>query len=349
MQWAWIDFFRGKAVTIPPMDGALRPNTALDEASVVEEIDQPDNLVMAEGKLLLSSGNSILKATEAKPVATFGSPVTALATAPDGTLAIGLDSGRIEIDVARKLPIEGFNCPTALAFDGPSSLYVCNGSDRYRPSAWVSDLMGKNQTGSVWHIDLISGNRTCLARSLGFPFGLCIDKSRNRLVATESWLHRIIAIPLDGGARTPILDKLPGYPARISAFSGGYVTSLFAPRNRLIEFVLTEDAYRSDMMQEIDSRYWIAPSLSRSQTFLEPLQNGSVRSMGVLKPWSPSRSFGLVVELDAALQPVASYHSRANGTRHGVTSVIEHQGSILAAAKGGNIILRIDRSQQVGK
>ena len=31
-----LDFFRGKAITIPPMDGALRPNTALDEAAVVE-------------------------------------------------------------------------------------------------------------------------------------------------------------------------------------------------------------------------------------------------------------------------------------------------------------------------
>ena len=30
-----LDLFRGKAVTIPPMDGALRPNTALDDAEVV--------------------------------------------------------------------------------------------------------------------------------------------------------------------------------------------------------------------------------------------------------------------------------------------------------------------------
>ena len=34
-----LDLFRGKAVTIPPMDGAFRPNTALDEADAVLEID----------------------------------------------------------------------------------------------------------------------------------------------------------------------------------------------------------------------------------------------------------------------------------------------------------------------
>ena len=29
-----LDIFRGKAVTIPPMDGALKPNTALDDAAM---------------------------------------------------------------------------------------------------------------------------------------------------------------------------------------------------------------------------------------------------------------------------------------------------------------------------
>jgi hypothetical protein len=117
--------------------------------------------------------------------------------------------------------------------------------------------------------------------------------------------------------------------------------SLFAPRNRLIEFVLLEDEYRAAMMAEIDPRYWIAPSLSASHSFLEPLQNGSVVSMGIHKPWSPTRSYGLVVTLDNNLQPLASYHSRANGRRHGITSAIFHDGAIIATSKGGNVILRI--------
>ena len=70
--------------------------------------------------------------------------------------------------------------------------------------------------------------------------------------------------------------------------------ALFAPLNRLVEFVLQEPQYRADMMREIDSRYWIAPTLSPPDSFLEPLQNGGVRSMGVHKPWSPTRSYGLV-------------------------------------------------------
>jgi hypothetical protein len=158
---------------------------------------------------------------------------------------------------------------------------------------------------------------------------------------SESWQHRIVAIPLSGGVPEPLFTKLPGYPARLSARPGGYVMSLFAPRNRLIEFVLLEDEYRADMMREIEDQFWIAPSLSPSRSFLEPLQNGGVRVMGIHKPWSPTRSYGLVVLLDDRLQPVMSFHSRANGARHGMTSAIAVRDEIIAAAKGGNVVLRL--------
>jgi hypothetical protein len=64
--------------------------------------------------------------------------------------------------------------------------------------------------------------------------------------------------------------------------------------------------------------------------------------MGVHKPWSPTRSYGMVVKLDATLRPVSSVHSRANGTRHGTTSAIEHDGKLLVASRGGDCILAID-------
>ena len=69
---------------------------------------------------------------------------------------------------------------------------------------------------------------------------------------------------------------------------------------------------------------------------------GGVKTMGIHKPWSPSRSYGLVVRLDADLRPVASFHSRANGKRHGITSVVEANGRVLAASKGGDALLEID-------
>jgi hypothetical protein len=105
--------------------------------------------------------------------------------------------------------------------------------------------------------------------------------------------------------------------------------------------VLAEDRYREDMIAEVEREYWIAPTLSSGRVFLEPLQCGSVRTMGIHKPWSPSRSYGLLVRLDAELRPVASWHSRAGGRRHGVTSALALPGRVLVAAKGGDAILEI--------
>ncbi len=337
-----LDFFRGKAVTIPPMDGALRPNTALDDADIVKSCEEPDNILSVAGKLIYSSGNKIFAMNSGKPLASFDSTITALAVNPSGAIAVGLNAGGIAFHKGKIPPLDGFNCPTALAFDGTNDLYICNGSDTHSASDWAADLLQKNASGSLWYVSLDSGERRCLAKNLAFPYGLVVDAPNSRVIVSEAWRHRLVSIPLQGGTPKPVLAKLAGYPARIARkASGGFILCLFAPRNRLIEFVLQEDDYRNAMLDEVDSRYWIAPSLSASRSFLEPLQNGGVKTMGIHKPWSPSRSYGLIVELDSNFLPITSYHSRANGTRHGITSAIEHDGRIIATSHGGNLILRV--------
>ena len=346
-----LDWFRGQAVTIPPMDGALRPNTALDDgAAELLEAAAPDNLAASGGQVFYSSGHDLLRLPaygEAGPavVARCEAPVSAVACGPDGAVAIGLDDGRIllkdgTLDGRTLGPAEfgGLACPTALAFGAAGTLFVCQGSSAHRPSDWVVDLMSKNACGSVWRVDLAAGRCERLAGELAFPYGILPDAAGGVVVA-ESWRHRLLRVKPGSGIE-PVLTKLPGYPARLAAGAdGGAWLCLFAPRNRLIEFVLEEEAYRADMMREVAREYWIAPALSSGAQFLEPLQCGGVKTMGIHKPWSPTRSYGLLVRLDRNLRPVASFHSRANGRRHGITSAVEHDRRVLVTAKGGNAIL----------
>jgi hypothetical protein len=349
-----LDIFRGKAVTVPPMDGALKPNTALDDAPAVIEIEGPDNLCTDGERLIFSSGSKVfaLQSGKLQELQSLDAPVTALAASNSGDLAIGLDNGELGLmprdGSPRDLPATAnLACPTALAFDGAETLYVAQGSARHRPSDWAVDLMSKNAFGSIWRIDLAGkGSASLLYQGLAFPNGILPVEGQHGLIVSESWRHRLVGIPAHGShTPEPVLSKLPGYPARLSpAADGGAWLALFAPRNRLIEFTLLEDAYRNQMMREVPREYWIAPALASGSNFLEPLQCGGVKTMGVHKPWSPTRSYGLVVKLDASLRPVASYHSRANGRRHGVTSVAEVGGRVYAASKGGNAILDITDS-----
>jgi len=360
-----LDFFRGKAVTIRPMDGALKPNTALEEANLVSQVPAPDNLVVDEEAMLFSSGKRLFSVpaeseVRASELARFEVPITALAVSPGGHMAIGLDDGQVLIwdglgeKRSVKLPAS-FSCPTALAFADETTLVIAQGSSRNKPSNWALDLMQKNASGAVWRVTLDpAGNdtATCLAQGLAFPYGLLLRDGGAEIIVSESWRHRLLRIGSGGsGSAVPqaVLSKLPGYPARLApAADGGAWLTLFAPRNRLIEFVLQEDAYRRDMLAEVPPQFWIAPALSSGTSFLEPLQCGGVKTMGVHKPWSPSRSYGLVVRLDQTLQPIASFHSRSNGQRHGVTSAVEFAGVLVVAAKGGNALLALPDAAYLG-
>lgn len=351
----FLDLFRGHAVTIPPMDGALQPNDDIEDATVRVSIDEPDNLATTESGVVFSSGDAVLVLGDAaappRKLTRFGDVVASLAGRPGGGFAVGLDDGRVIVcgdygePTATYSPqvFGGAVCPMALAFTDPATLLVAQGSARVGPADWAADLMSKHADGSLWRLDLGSGSATRLANRLAFPYGIAASPAGGDIVMAESWRHRLVRLrPGHPGAPEPVLDKLPGYPARLSAASGGgWWLAVFAPRNRLIEFVLGEDSYRIAMMRQIPPKNWIAPSLSAGASFLEPLQCGGVRSMGIHKPWAPARSYGLIVRLDKDFQPVASSHSRAGGRRHGVTSIAENDGRLLAAVKGGNMIIEL--------
>ena len=109
----------------------------------------------------------------------------------------------------------------------------------------------------------------------------------------------------------------------------------FAPRNQLVEFILTEDEYKSRMMAEIDPSLWVAPTYRSGKHIREPLQQSGIKTMGYLKPWAPAFSYGLVVRFDEDLKPLASFHSRTNGNFHGTTSVVVDKGqNILVTSRG---------------
>jgi hypothetical protein len=351
MGWirASVDTFRGRgdaAPTVPPMDGALRPNTLLETADTVLRVDAPDNLQACGEGILFTSGAAVLLLDPASGAARvyrgFDHAISSLAANHD-IVAAGLDDGSIHVwgpnrpsATFTELDGERLVCPTALTFGDADTLIVCQGSSRNSPSRWQRDLMGREAAGSVWQVSMADGTARKLADRLGFPYGAVACDGG--IVVAESWRHRLLQLGGDGA--TPVLADLPGYPARIVASAhGGYWLCVFAPRSQLIEFTLREPAYRDRMMRELAPEHWIAPTLSPARSFLEPMQGGALRSHGILKPWSPTRSYGLLVRLDARFRPVASYHSRADGNHHGITSCIEVGSRLLVTSKGGNAIL----------
>ncbi len=355
------DAWRGAgahSVTVPPMDGALSPNRLIEDAPAVVEIDAPDNLVTDGARYLFSAGNEVRsfghssEATQA--VAGFDSPVSALAVSTGGSIAAGLEKGGIALrggshdgKTIAKAGGRDIVCPTALAFLDAETLVVALGSQKNPPSRWKRDLMQKSASGSVWRVPIGGGEATCLADDLAFPYGL-LPQQDGSVVVSESWRNRLIRIE-PGRSPAVELGDIAGYPARLApAGGGGAWLSVFAPRSQLIEFVLREEDFRRSMMKEVSDELWIAPSISAPKTFLEPLQGGALKHLGIVKPWAPTRSYGLVLRLDASFQPLFSMHSRADGRRHGITSCLEADGRLYATSKGGDVIVSLPADDQFG-
>lgn len=341
-------FGRGEAaVTVPPLDGALRPNRRLDEAASRTELMDVDCLAPHGETLVASAANRVYELVEDgvwKLRRSYASTVACLADLGDGGLAVALANGDILVEGGR---FEGrryrtaadLTCITAMAAAG-STIYVANGSASNAADAWQRDLLERNASGSILQIDLEGGTSSLLIGGLAWPAGIAVD--RNGIIFSEAWKHQLARIDPARQRRPLVLHAdLPAYPGRIAAAADGYWLALFAPRSQLVEFVLREPAYCKRMMAEVPEPFWVSPKLRAGRSFYESLQGGGVKHLGLLKPWAPTMSAGLCVKLDRGFQPRSSLQSRADGATHGVTAVTEHRGKLFVAARGNGVVVSL--------
>lgn len=353
------DNIRGRgeaAITIPIFDGALKPNSLLEDASILDEFEAPEDLASDGKTIYVADGQRILNLVngEWKVTATLDRPATALACIPHGALAVAMEGKEVRIlggpfDGRSWKAVDGqpFSAVNGVGLYHDGSLVVSDGSADYPYRQWSHDVMTKGHTGRVVLLDPASGGAKVLASGLSYAFGVLA--SSEAIWFSESWKHRVVQIDANGRATSIVVDHLPGYPCRLSpASDGGAWLSVFAGRTQLIEFVLREPSYRKRMVAEVDPKYWIAPALSSGRTFLEPLQGAGVKMRGVLKPWAPPRSYGLVIKLSPAGLPQYSFHSRLGGRNHGVVATAECYGFLFILSKGSGRVLKMKVPAQGG-
>lgn len=340
---------RGDAsITVPIFDGALKPNQLLENAEVVARLDAADDMATDGTAVFVADGNTVLRMADAgaQQIARFDRPITALCALPDGGLAVAVD-GR-EVVVRERTGKEQrstgpanapFRAANAIARLADGRLAVTDGTLDNDCAQWAHDLMGRGATGRLILLDPRGGEAREAARGLEYAFGACA--SGNETLVSESWRHRVLAVSADGRRRI-VLGRLPVYPSRLAAATGGGLwLTAFAARTQLVEFVLRENAFRRRMMTEIAPEHWIAPRLRSGESYLEPMQGAHLRTMGVLKPWAPPRSYGLVIRLSADGVPRYSLHSRVDGVNHGIVAAAEAGKFLYLLAKGPGRLLRL--------
>ncbi|MGH1355298.1 MAG: hypothetical protein ACRBBS_09490 [Thalassovita sp.] len=338
---------RGSAsVTVPVFDGVMKPNHLLDQAEEWVSLTSPGDMIAHEGALYVSDGPAVLRLTPdgtatKNEVLRVDGHITAIAPFAGG-FAVAVDGTRVEVkggaqDGQSWIEAEGapFVAITALTVQG-DALIATDASRVHGPDDWQRDLMEKQSGGRVLRLSP-GGGAEVLTKGLGHAFG--VIGTGDDLWISESWRHRVIGL----NRATPVLDNMPGYPSRLCpAADGGYWLSVFACRTQLVEFVLRERDYREEMMRSMDPQFWVAPQVKPQSSFLEPLQGGTIKQMGVMKPWAPPRSYGLVLRLSAEGRALYSLHSRVDGFHHGITAVAEIGGALFCLSLGANAVLRLN-------
>ncbi len=335
------------AITVPPFDGPLKPNQLLESAEVLAEFSEPEDLADIGGALYLADGSTLHRwdGSSSHEVRRFDRLITAICGLPGGRLAVALDGTEIRIYAAAEGTDEGkriagdLRAVNALGVSADGSLLATDGSTDEPYDEWVRDLLNRGRSGRLLAVNTETGEMRVRASGLQFAFGAVL--AGNDVLLSESWKHRLLAVAPNGSTRIA-LDQLPVYPSRIvPASDGGFWLTAFTARTQLIEFILRERGYRKRMMREVPPEFWVAPRLRSGGSFREPMQGAHLKTMGVVKPWAPPSSYGLVMRLASDFSPLFSFHSRVDGENHGVTAVAELNGSLYVLAKGSRRLLRL--------
>ena len=171
-------------------------------------------------------------------------------------------------------------------------------------SATSSSAMPRAASGaSTWK----AATSSRLADGLAWPAGLAVDaRGTGLLRGLEASARQDRSRPAREGRRcsTPTCRPIPAGSRRPRTDTGWRCSRRAASSS---SSCCASPAYRKRMMAEVPQPFWVAPKLRSGRSFYESLQGGGVKHLGLLKPWAPTMSAGLLREarpgVPAALQP----------------------------------------------
>jgi hypothetical protein len=334
---------REKEMPAMPLEGALGPNSRLDDADALA-IAKPDAVcVNGDGHLLASSGLEVLLIRRwgetPERWAGFDAPVSALAVSEGGQVAVGLAGGRVVVRGPSGEVSPGWtpsSLPRAVAdclFLSEDEIAVVDHG--YGPQDPILSLAPWD-TATRGQVIAISrtGETRVVAAGLHCPMGIARG-ANGSLVLSELETARVIV-----SSGKVLQSGYPAYLGRLRKAGAGYAIACLSRRDPLIEFLKTEREFVTRMKANIDPRHWISPRASPEFSYEFPIELGATRLFGEIKPWAPSFSYGLVIETDADMTPVGSAHSRANGFRHAISDVAAWNGGLIAVSRASEEILK---------
>jgi sugar lactone lactonase YvrE len=295
---------RAAATTPPPLDGAWAPtDVRLDSLDLFElptGAAPEDVAVEADGSVVAGGDDGRL--WRWPPGARPGEPPRLVADTGGRPLGIELDprdgslvvcdayrgllrvtgGGRVdELAVAAAGQAIMLCNNAAIASDG--TVFFSDSSHRYPVHAWKRDVAEHRPNGRVLAYRPAGGRVEVVADGLFFPNGVALIPGEGALLVAETTTHRLLRVPLGGGAPVLVAD-LPAYPDNISAVGDGtYWVALPSPRVPIAERLLPYPGVRRaalllpEVLQPKPRRYGLVAHVDGDGRVLRTLHGPSGR------------------------------------------------------------------------
>ena len=332
---------------IPPMDGGLRANDLLDEAVVLAsgpDLDPDCVVIRRDGTIVVSTGQTICAVTHEglRVLADVGGPAGTvvehggrLIVSVEERGLVSVDEAGVVTDLSQDPSVA--RCVTDMCVSD-SDLLVTVGSSSLGIHEWARGLLVDRSDGLLVRVSS-DGRTDTLASGLSWPSGIAVNNedvyvSLSRDYAIE---RRKKGAPDRSG--TTLLRNLPAYPGRIRVANGMLWVAAPYARNRMTEMFTDDADLVKVLLEEIDPVEWPVPRLRLDNPYRDLMQLGQLRVLGVLKPWAPPRSYGLVFVTDLRGLVRGSVHSRVDGRFHGVTGIAVADGTVVMAVRGSRAVV----------
>ena len=329
--------------SVPPLEAGLRPNSKLDDATILrEELEVDDLALLGNGDVMMSHGTSLSRLDDPSSHFELGGQVSALVTGSDGDVVAAVEGrGLVRVtsdgtvsDLCIDSAVDG--CVTAMALADDGSILATRGSASRSSDDWSGALVHREATGSLVVVD--GATARVVADGLLWPSGVA-DAGDGEAIVSLSHEPTLVRIRVADGRRTTFFANLPAHPGRLTPHGDGWLVAFPYLRNRLSELLLEERDFVSEMVSTIDQDEWMVPQLRNDNPYTSALQLGQLRVLGVLKPWAPARSYGLLAAVDRDGRFAASLHSMVDGAQHGVTRVISRNDNLIIAVRGSRTVI----------
>jgi sugar lactone lactonase YvrE len=312
---------------IPPLDGPLAPNKALESAQLLAagqvagpedvEVDQKDNIYTGtlDGRIV-----RVDPAGQVTTIASTGGRPAGIATAPNGDLIVA-DAAKGMLAVSPQgritvLPTDVDGKPVHFADDvdvgRDGKVYFSDASDKFGMDTYLFDMLEGRPHGRLLRYDPATKTTAVLLSDLYFANGVALSQYEDFVLVNETYRYRIKRYWLKGekaGKSDVFIDDLPGFPDNITS-------------NRRGTFWLALVTVRNPQGDWLSPRPFVKSLLAKLPSSL----------------WPKPQPYGFVVQLDENGKILGSFQDPSGQHIPMITSVFERNGYLYLGSLSNNFI-----------